>query len=493
MRYYSTRNKEIYVSASQAILKGIADDGGLFVPEAFPQLPKLEELVGKGYRELAFGILKKYLDDYSEEEILQAVEGAYDDKFEDKDVVPIKKAGGAFFLELFKGPTLAFKDMALTILPYLLKTAAIKQGVSKEVVILTATSGDTGKAALEGFKDVPGTRVVVFYPENGVSKIQRLQMVTQRGSNTYVAAVKGNFDDAQNGVKEIFNDKVFNDELNEKGFILSSANSINIGRLLPQIVYYVYGYLSLAEQGEIRLGDKINIVVPTGNFGNILAAYYAMRMGLPVNKLLCASNDNRVLTDFFESSIYDRRRKLILTSSPSMDILISSNLERYLFHMSEANAEEIEEKMKLLQERGYYQWSKDSLGPVVPGMAGEQEISSAIEKLWSGDGYLMDPHTAIAYSVWERYLEDSGDNTPALIASTASPFKFSGKVLASIGEDDHEDEFKGMKKLGEMMGIPVPERMSELEKLPILHRKVCEKSRMRDAVKSFLEGSKING
>lgn len=493
MRYYSTRNKEISASASQAILKGIADDGGLFVPETFPELPPLEMLLWKGYKELAFEILQMYLDDYSDDEILQAVEGAYDDKFEDDAIVPIRKAGGAFFLELFRGPTLAFKDMALTILPYLLKTALMKQGENREVVILTATSGDTGKAALEGFKDVPGTKAIVFFPENGVSKIQRLQMVTQRGSNTYVAAVKGNFDDAQNGVKEIFNDKIFNDELKEKGFILSSANSINIGRLLPQIVYYVYGYLRLAEQGEIKLGDKINIVVPTGNFGNILAAYYAMRMGLPVNKLLCASNDNRVLTDFFESSIYDRRRKLILTSSPSMDILISSNLERYLFHMSEGNVEEIADKMELLQERGYYQWPKDSLGPVVPGMAGEQQISSAIEKLWSSDGYLMDPHTAIAYSVWEKYLEESGDDTPALIASTASPFKFSGKILASIGEDEHVDEFEGMNKLGDLMGTPVPDRMSELEKLPILHRKVCEKSYMRDTISSFLEGGKSNG
>ena len=493
MRYYSTRNKNISASASQAILKGIADDGGLFIPETFPELPPLEKLLGKDYKELAFEILQMYLDDYSDQEILQAVEGAYDDKFEDEAVVPTIKAGGAFFLELFRGPTLAFKDMALTILPYLLKTALEKQGENREVVILTATSGDTGKAALEGFKDVPGTKVIVFFPENRVSKIQRLQMVTQRGSNTYVAAVKGNFDDAQNGVKELFNDKVFNEELKEKGFILSSANSINIGRLLPQIVYYVYGYLRLAEQGEIKPGDKINIAVPTGNFGNILAAYYAMRMGLPVNKLLCASNDNRVLTDFFESSIYDRRRKLILTSSPSMDILISSNLERYLFHMSEENVEEIADKMKLLQERGYYQWPKDSLGPVVPGMAGEQQISSAIEKLWLNDGYLMDPHTAIGYSVWEKYLEEAGDDTPTLIASTASPFKFSGKVLTSIGENKHEDEFEAMKKLGDLMGISVPERMSELEKLPIIHRKVCEKSHMRDTLMGFLEGGRSNG
>lgn len=488
MRYYSTRNKEITATASQAILKGIADDGGLFVPEYFPELPKLEQLILDDYRELAFKILRLYLEDYSDEEIRQAVNGAYDEKFESDYVVPLKNAGGVYFLELFRGPTLAFKDMALTILPYLLKTALIKQGENREVVILTATSGDTGKAALEGFRDVQGTKVIVFYPENGVSEIQRLQMVTQRGENTFVAAVRGSFDDAQNGVKEMFNDKEFNDELKDKGFLLSSANSINIGRLLPQIVYYVYGYLKLAEHRVIELGDRINIVVPTGNFGNILAAYYAMRMGLPIDRLICASNDNKVITDFFNSSIYDRRRKLIFTSSPSMDILISSNLERYLFHMSRENDDMVSEKMRLLQERGFYQWPKDNLGPVVSGMAGEQQISEAILKVWESDHYLMDPHTAIAYSVWEEYKEAVKDSRTTLIAATASPFKFSGKVLSSIGEAKLDNEFKTMNKLGDLMGIQVPNKMRELEILPVIHRTVCDKSFMEDTVRSFLGG-----
>lgn len=493
MRYYSTRNKGITATASQAILKGIAEDGGLFVPEYFPELPPLDQLIIDDYRELAFKILTLYLEDYADEEIRKAVNGAYDEKFESDDVVPLKNAGGAYFLELFKGPTLAFKDMALTILPYLLKTALIKQGENREVVILTATSGDTGKAALEGFKDVQGTKVIVFYPENGVSEIQRLQMVTQRGENTFLAAVRGSFDDAQNGVKEMFNDKEFNDELKEKGFLLSSANSINIGRLLPQIVYYVYGYLRLAEHGAVELGDRINIVVPTGNFGNILAAYYSMRMGLPIDRLICASNDNKVITDFFDSSIYDRRRKLIFTSSPSMDILISSNLERYLFHMSKENDDTVSEKMRLLQERGFYQWPKDSLGPVVSGMAGEQQISEAILKVWESDHYLMDPHTAIAYSVWEEYKEAVKDSRTTLIAATASPFKFSGKVLSSIGEAKLDNEFKTMNKLGDLMGIQVPNKMRELEILPVIHRTVCDKSFMEDTVRSFLGGDEENG
>ena len=493
MRYYSTRNKGIKATASQAILKGIAEDGGLFVPEYFPKLPPMEKLILDDYRELAFKILRLYLEDYSDEEIRQAVNGAYDEKFESEGIVPLKSAGGVYFLELFKGPTLAFKDMALTILPYLLKTALIKQGENREVVIMTATSGDTGKAALEGFRDVQGTKVIVFYPENGVSEIQRLQMVTQRGENTFVAAVRGSFDDAQNGVKEMFNDKEFNDELKEKGFLLSSANSINIGRLLPQIVYYVYGYLRLVEHRAIELGDRINIVVPTGNFGNILAAYYAMRMGLPIDRLICASNDNKVITDFFDSSIYDRRRKLIMTSSPSMDILISSNLERYLFHMSKENDDTVSEKMRLLQERGFYQWPKDSLGPVVSGMAAEKQISEAILKVWESDHYLMDPHTAIAYSVWEEYKEAVKDSRTTLIAATASPFKFSGKVLSSIGEAKLDNEFKTMNKLGDLMGIQVPNKMRELEILPVIHRTVCDKSFMEDTVRSFLGGDEENG
>ncbi len=493
MNYCSTRNKDISVSASESILKGISDDGGLFVPVSFPKLPALESLKDKDYIELSCEILKLYLDDYTVDEIEEAVYGAYSNKFETEDIVPVVEAGGVHFLELFRGPTLAFKDMALQMLPYLLKTAIKKQGETKEAVILAATSGDTGKAALEGFKDVEGTRVVVFFPENGVSEIQRLQMLTQMGSNTYVSAVKGSFDDAQSGVKEIFNDREYNDFLMDKGFMLTSANSINVGRLIPQIVYYIFGYLRMAENGSISFGEKINISVPTGNFGNILAAYYAMQMGLPVNKLICASNDNRVLTDFFETSIYDRRRKLQLTSSPSMDILISSNLERFLFHMSGGNDKLIEEKMQSLSSSGYYQWMKDNLGPVVSGMANEEQISEKIRNLWESESYIMDPHTAVAYSVWDEFCKISEDQTKTLIASTASPFKFSGKVLTSIGEGTEADEFKTMEKLSKLMGADIPDRMSILENLPIIHNTVCDKSQMKDILNSFLESGDVNG
>lgn len=477
------------MTASQVILKGIAEDGGLFVPETFPDLPPLEILKKMDYRELAYATLRLYLDDYSDEEIKLAVNLAYDSKFELPEVVPVVEAGGAFFLELFRGPTLAFKDMALTILPHLLKTALLKQGEKREAVILTATSGDTGKAALEGFKDVEGTRVIVFFPENGVSEIQRLQMLTQAGANTQVAAVKGTFDDAQGGVKDIFNDKDFNKLLWDQGYILSSANSINIGRLLPQIVYYVYGYLRIAERGKVRFGDKINIAVPTGNFGNILAAYYAMRMGLPVGRLICASNDNRVLTDFFESRVYDKRRMLELTSSPSMDILVSSNLERYLFHLSDSDSEMVADKMYELEKNGVYNWESGDIGPVYPGMADEKDVTKAIKDMAASEGYVMDPHTAVAYSVYKKYLEDTKDNTCTLIASTASPFKFSGKVLSSLGEEPGNEEFSTMERLAEIIGESIPEKMAELENLPILHRTVCSRDEMKNAVVNLLKGS----
>lgn len=492
MRYFSTRNKENLVTASQAILRGIADDGGLYVPENIPLLPPLESLSEMDYRELAFDTLRLYLTDYTDDEILSAVNGAYDDKFETPEIVPIKEAGGAYFLELFRGPTLAFKDMALTMLPYLLKTALSKQGEKREVVILTATSGDTGKAALEGFKDVDGTRVIVFFPENGVSQIQRLQMLTQRGRNTNVAAVKGSFDDAQGGVKEIFNDTEFNALLQDNGYMLSSANSINIGRLLPQVVYYVYGYMRLAEKGKIVIGDKINIVVPTGNFGNILAAYYAMRMGLPVGRLICASNDNRVLTDFFKEGGYDRRRKLMLTSSPSMDILVSSNLERYLFHISGGDTAITAQKMKELESKGFYDWDLDKLGPIHSGMANEDQVSSAIKSIQVSDDYIIDPHTAVAYSVYNSYKKETGDETCTLIASTASPFKFSEKVMDSLGEDLGKDEFRTMERLSELMHESIPTRMSELEKLPIVHKDLCDRGSMRNTILKMLKGELLD-
>lgn len=489
MKYFSTRNKEIKISSKEAIIKGISVDGGLFVPESFPALPPMDDLIKCNYRELAEKVLSLYLTDYTKEEIQDAVNGAYGEKFRKEDAVHIESTEKANFLELFHGPTLAFKDMALTILPYLLKHALKDKGMDKEVVILTATSGDTGKAALEGFKDIEGVNVIVFYPDGGVSPIQRLQMVTQRGDNTFVAAIRGNFDDAQNGVKEIFADEAYNSFLDGKGYVLSSANSINIGRLLPQIVYYVYGYIDLLKKEVISKGDKINIVVPTGNFGNILAAYYAKQMGLPVNKLICASNDNKVLTDFFQSGEYDRKRELLLTSSPSMDILVSSNLERFLFHLSNGDENLTRDKMEELKTQGKYEW-EDFKENVYANFSDEEEISHWIRELFEKENYMMDPHTSVAYGVYMKYLEERGDERPTLIASTASPYKFHEKVLKSIGEDTSEDDFKDLNRLSGLMEDEIPPQMAELENLPELHKSICDKEEMKDIILKFLKVNK---
>ncbi|MFC2283270.1 MAG: threonine synthase, partial [Lachnoanaerobaculum saburreum] len=355
IKYKSTRGGQKSVSASQAILKGLADDGGLFMPEKFPKFDfKFKELMWKGYKEVTYEVMKLLLCDYTEEELKDCIDKAYDDKFDTKEIAPLVKADGVYFLELFHGDTIAFKDMALSILPHLLTTAAKKNGIKNKIVILTATSGDTGKAAMSGFCDVEGTGIIVFYPKDGVSHVQRLQMVTQKGDNTDVVAIHGNFDDAQSGVKKIFADKDFAKKLDENGIQLSSANSINIGRLVPQIAYYVYAYLKLLDNGDIEDGEKINVCVPTGNFGNILAAYIAKQMGLPVNKLICASNENKVLFDFFENGVYDRNRKFILTSSPSMDILISSNLERLIYLSCGSDGEYVKKLMKELATDGKY-------------------------------------------------------------------------------------------------------------------------------------------
>lgn len=489
MRYFSTRDKNNIVSSKEAVIKGISEEGGLFVPETFPSLPSLEELIDLSYKEVAYKILSLYFTDYTEEELWKAVNGAYDEKFRKESVIEIKSTKKAHFLELFHGPTLAFKDMALTILPYLLKAAVRTRNIDKKIVILTATSGDTGKAALEGFKDIEGINVIVFYPDGGVSPIQRLQMVTQRGNNTFVSAIKGNFDDAQSGVKEVFSDVDFNGFLEKQGYILSSANSINIGRLIPQITYYVYGYIELLRRKVISKGEKINIVVPTGNFGNILAAYYGKRMGLPVNRLICASNNNKVLADFFNTGIYDKERDLILTSSPSMDILVSSNLERFLFHISGNDENITREKMTELRERGKYYWD-DFKENIYGNFTDEGETSYWIKRVYEGEDYIIDPHTAVAYGVYMKYLEEEKDETKTLIASTASPFKFHKKVLTSIGKGITGKDFRDLEGLAKVSNTKVPKHLAELEVLPEIHNTLCQKDEMRDVILKYLKVNK---
>ena len=380
--YKSTRGKEEAVTASMAILKGLSEDGGLFVPTEIPKLDvPMDKLAQMSYQETAYEVMKRFLTDFTEEELKNCISRAYDDKFDTKTIAPLHEADGVYFLELYHGATIAFKDMALSILPHLMTTAAKKNNVKNEIVILTATSGDTGKAAMAGFADVPGTKIIVFYPKNGVSPIQEKQMVTQKGNNTYVVGITGNFDDAQTAVKKMFNDQKLEAELDQAGYQFSSANSINIGRLVPQIVYYVYAYASLVRQGKIKDGQEINITVPTGNFGNILAAYYAKQMGLPVHKLICASNDNKVLYDFFRTGTYDRKRDFILTTSPSMDILISSNLERLIYRIAGADAKKCAELMQALSAGGEYtitEEMKSQLGDFYGNFCTEEETAATI-------------------------------------------------------------------------------------------------------------------
>jgi threonine synthase len=400
---------------------------------------------------------------------------------------------GAYFLELYHGPTLAFKDMALSILPHLLKKAAQKLNLSQEIVILTATSGDTGKAALQGFANVKGTKIIVFFPYKGVSKIQERQMLTQEGANTYVIGLKGNFDDTQRGVKEIFEDPAFNKKIEEKNHILSSANSINIGRLIPQIVYYFYAYLNMLGEGEIKNGEKINIAVPTGNFGDILAAYYAKEMGLPINKLICASNENKVLADFFETGVYDKRRKLVMTISPSMDILVSSNLERLLWAISEREAQKVKGLMNFLKEKGYYRIgseTKKKLKDFYGGFAPQEESRQCIKEVFEKSKYLIDPHTAVAYAVYKKYIKETGDKTKTVIVATASPFKFTKSVMESIDSRykkfDKFDDFELIEKMSDLAQVPIPPGVRGIEKMPIRHKMVCEKEEMRAKITEIL-------
>lgn len=491
MKYQSTRGSRNTKTAAQAVIQGIAEDRGLYVPEQIPAFPgKIEDMVGKPYKEVAFKIIKAFFDDYTDEEMQHCVDGAYDSKFEAEDVVPVVEAGGAYFLELYHGRTAAFKDMALSILPYLLTTAMKKENEDKKICILTATSGDTGKAALEGFADVPGTEIIVFFPNQGVSEVQERQMITQEGDNTHVFAIKGNFDDAQTGVKKIFNDSDFAEKLAGMGCKLSSANSINIGRLVPQVAYYVYGYAKLIERGVIKAGDKVNIVVPTGNFGNILAAYYAGQMGIPVNRFICASNKNRVLTDFFENGEYDINRDFYLTNSPSMDILISSNLERLLYHLSGNDGDEIKSLMAALENEKHYKVSdkiREGMKDFCGGSATVEETNETIGQMYDEHSYLMDTHTAVAYKVYKDYVEKTGDETPTLIASTASAYKFAESVAQAIGLAKEDNGFEYVKAVEAATGVKVPSGLKDLDKKEIRYRDVIEIPDMIGAVESSVK------
>ena len=490
--YSSTRNGEEKVTASKAILKGLADDGGLFVPESIPKLDvTIEELAKMSYQETAYAVMKLFFTDFTEEELKNCINKAYDSKFDTEEIAPLVEADGAYYLELFHGATIAFKDMALSILPHLLTTAAKKKQVNNEIVILTATSGDTGKAALAGFADVEGTKIVVFYPKDGVSPIQKQQMVTQKGDNTYVVGINGNFDQAQTGVKKMFSDKELAKELDAAGYQFSSANSINIGRFIPQITYYVYAYAKLYANGKIAKDEKINIVVPTGNFGNILSAFYAKNMGLPVAKLICASNENKVLYDFFETGKYDKNREFILTSSPSMDILISSNLERLIYWAAGNDAKKNVEFMTALTKDGVYEITpqmQEKLKDFYGNYASEEETAEAIRTLYEKTGYILDTHTAVAASVYGKYkAETKDDQTTTVIASTASPFKFSRSVMDAIDPKyDTMEEFELIDELSKIGNVKIPNAIEEIRNAPVRHKATCEVDEMPKVVKEFL-------
>ena len=489
--YKSTRGNGETVTASQAILKGLSDDGGLFVPTSIPALDvPMEKLAAMSYQEVAYEVMSRFLTDFTEDELKNCIANAYDAKFDTEEIAPLTKADGVYYLELFHGATIAFKDMALSILPHLMTTAAKKNGVKNEIVILTATSGDTGKAAMAGFADVPGTRIIVFYPKNGVSPIQEKQMVTQKGKNTHVVAIHGNFDDAQTGVKKMFNDKELGKELADKGFQFSSANSINIGRLVPQVVYYVYAYANLVKNGEIADGEKINVTVPTGNFGNILAAFYAKQMGLPIAKLICASNENKVLFDFFRTGVYDRNRDFILTTSPSMDILISSNLERLIYRIAGNDADKNRELMSALSGNGKYEITEEmkaQLADFYGNFASEAETAAEIRRLYEKCGYVIDTHTAVASAVYGKYVAETGDHKTTVIASTASPFKFTRSVMDAIDiKYDAMGDFELVDELSKIAKVKVPNAIEEIRTAPVLHDTQCDVDKMKDTVKSFL-------
>ncbi|MDD7333040.1 MAG: threonine synthase [Lachnospiraceae bacterium] len=492
LMYSSTRNDQVKMTASQAILKGLADDGGLFVPERIPALSvSLDELAKMSYQETAYVVMKEFFTDFTEEELKDCINKAYDSKFDTEEIAPLVEAEGAYYLELFHGSTIAFKDMALSILPHLLITSARKNHVKNDIVILTATSGDTGKAALAGFADVEGTKIIVFYPKNGVSPIQEKQMVTQKGDNTFVVGIKGNFDQAQTGVKQMFNDKELAAQMDAAGYQFSSANSINIGRLVPQVVYYVYAYAKLYANGVIAKDELVNVVVPTGNFGNILAAFYAKNMGLPIGKLICASNENKVLYDFFSTGTYDKNRDFILTSSPSMDILISSNLERLIYRIAGNDAKKNAELMASLSGNGKYEITaemKAQLADFYGNYTSEQETATVIKKLYEDTGYIIDTHTAVASGVYDKYKKETGDTeTKAIIASTASPFKFTRSVMNAIdAKYDKMSDFELVDELSKLGNVAVPQAIEDIRSAAVLHDTVCEVEEMPEVVKKFL-------
>ena len=493
LMYASTRDANEQVTASQAILRGLANDGGLYVPTSIPKLDvDLDELAKMSYQETAFEVMKRFLTDFTEEELKKCIEAAYDSKFDTEEIAPLVNADGAYYLELFHGPTIAFKDMALSILPHLLITSARKNQVKNDIVILTATSGDTGKAALAGFAGVKGTKIIVFYPKNGVSPIQEKQMVTQKGDNTFVVGIHGNFDQAQTGVKKMFSDAAMAEEMNRAGYQFSSANSINIGRLVPQIVYYVYAYAKLYENGEIAKGEKINVVVPTGNFGNILAAFYAKNMGLPIAKLICASNENKVLYDFFSTGTYDKNREFMLTSSPSMDILISSNLERLIYRIAGNDPQKNAALMRELNQTGKYEITpemKEQLSDFYGNYTSEAETAEVIRNLYENTGYIIDTHTAVAAGVYGKYKKDTGDTTTkTVIASTASPFKFTRSVMDAIDHRyDSMTDFELVDELSRIGNVAVPQAIEEIRSAEVRHTTVCEVDEMPDVVRSFLK------
>ena len=490
INYISTRGDEEKVSASQAILRGIAPDGGLYVPDKFPKLDKnLEELSLLNYKEVAYEVMKLFFTDFTEEELKACIASAYDEKFDTEEIVPLKEADGLTYLELFHGPTLAFKDMALSILPYLMVTSAKKNGLKEKIIILTATSGDTGKAALAGFSDVEGTGIIVFYPKDGVSPFQKQQMVTEKGKNTSVIAIEGNFDDAQNGVKAIFADKELAAELKEKGYVFSSANSINIGRLIPQIVYYVYAYVKMLKSGKISEGEKIDVCVPTGNFGNILAANFAKEIGLPIEKFICASNSNKVLYDFFKSGTYDRQREFMLTISPSMDILISSNLERLIYKLCGNDSVKNAKLMSELVNNGKYTVDDNvirRLDDFEAGFASENDTLSTIKKVFEKTGYVIDTHTAVAAFVANEYRNKKISGNKILIASTASPFKFAGSVLEALEADKSGDVTSEWDKISELEKLSdnnLPKVALEIKDAAVRHSGECGKNEMKQVVK----------
>ena len=491
MQFKSTRNQDNIVTASQAIVQGLATDGGLYVPTEWPSIDlDWSELKEMTYQELAYFVMSIFFDDFSEADLKACIDGAYDEKFDTDVIAPLAKVGEDYYLELFHGPTIAFKDLALQILPHLMKKSAEMNANDKEIAILTATSGDTGKAAMAGFADVPGTKIIVFYPQGGVSTIQEKQMVTQKGGNTFVVAIEGNFDDAQTEVKRLFNDEALRADLAAENIQFSSANSMNIGRLIPQVVYYFYAYAQLVKHEEIEAGSPVNFVVPTGNFGDILAGYYAQKLGLPVGKLVCASNDNTVLYDFFNTGVYDKNRDFKLTISPSMDILVSSNFERMLFHALGDDVAQLSDLMNDLDEKGRYEFPADvseKFASFLGEFADEDQTKAEIDRVYQEYDYLMDPHTGVASASLQKLKAKDALNGPSVVVSTASPYKFPQAVLTAIGQDVEnatDDELvANIKSAGNR---DYPNAIKEIQTAEVRHNRVSTVADMKETVVGIL-------